>query len=69
MRFHPNRLGVYLSIALIACLFHVENASAQTTATIVGDITDSSGAVAPNVTVTVIHEGTEIERKVLRRHR
>ncbi|HKQ79196.1 MAG TPA: hypothetical protein VJ810_36210 [Blastocatellia bacterium] len=30
MRFHPNRLGVFLSIALIACLFHVENASAQT---------------------------------------
>jgi Carboxypeptidase regulatory-like domain len=65
MRFHPNRLGVYLSVALIACLFHVENASAQTAATIVGDITDSSGAVAPNVTVTVIHEGTKIERKVL----
>jgi hypothetical protein len=65
MRFHPNRLGVYLSIALIACLFHVENTGAQTAATIVGDITDSSGAVAPNVTVTVIHEGTKIERKVL----
>ena len=64
MRSHLNRLGFYLSIALIACLFFVENASAQTAATIVGDITDSSGAAATNVTVTVIHEGTKIERKV-----
>jgi hypothetical protein len=30
----------------------------------VGDITDSSGAIAPNVSVTVIHEGTRTERKV-----
>ncbi len=29
-----------------------------------GDITDSSGAIAPNVSVTVIHEGTRTERKV-----
>jgi carboxypeptidase family protein len=65
MRVHANQLGVYLSIALIACLFLVESAGAQTAATIVGDITDSSGSVAPNVTVTVINEGTKIERKVL----
>ncbi|MGH9843213.1 MAG: carboxypeptidase regulatory-like domain-containing protein [Blastocatellia bacterium] len=64
MGFQLNRLGVYLVIALIACLFHTNNASAQTAATIVGDITDSSGAVAPNVTVTVINEATKIERKV-----
>ena len=29
-----------------------------------GDITDSSGAAIPDVTVTVIHEGTGVERKV-----
>ncbi len=65
MRYQPKCLGVCLVIGLIACLFHAENASAQTAATIVGDITDSSGAVAPNVSVTVINEGTKIERKVL----
>jgi len=60
---HFKRLGSYLDIALIACLFHVGNADAQTAATIVGDITDSSRAVAPNVTVTVINEGAKIECK------
>src|SRR4029453_15668754 len=64
MRSRPSRLGICLSIAIIACLYHAENACAQTAATIVGDITDSNGAVAPNVTVTVINEGTKIERRV-----
>ena len=64
MRSHLTRLGLYTSIALISCLFLVTNVTAQTAATIVGDITDSGGAVAPNVTVTVINEGTKIERKV-----
>lgn len=62
MRTHLHRLGVCLGIALIVCLLQVEKASAQTAATIVGDITDSSGAAAANVTVTVINEGTKIER-------
>lgn len=64
MKIHLNSLGVRLSMTLLICLLHVNNAGAQTAATIVGDITDSSGAVAPNVTVTVINEGTKIERKV-----
>src|SRR5215475_13948122 len=64
MKVHLNRLGFCLSIALITCLINIENAHAQTAATLVGDITDSSGAVAPNVTVIVINEGTKIERKV-----
>jgi hypothetical protein len=64
MRSCPSRLGICLSIAMIACLYYAENACAQTAATIVGDITDSNGAVAPNVTVTVINEGTKIERRV-----
>ncbi|MBI4473342.1 MAG: TonB-dependent receptor, partial [Acidobacteria bacterium] len=64
MQSQLNRLGLCLCIALIACLFHAGAASAQTAATIVGDITDSSGAAIPSVLVTVIHEGTGIERKV-----
>ncbi len=64
MRFQLIRLGMCLALALLVCLCQAENVNAQTAATIVGDITDSSGAVAPNVTVTVINEGTKIERKV-----
>jgi hypothetical protein len=64
MRFQLSRLGICLSLVLIACFFQTENVNAQTAATIVGDITDSNGAVAPNVTITVINEGTKIERKV-----
>jgi Carboxypeptidase regulatory-like domain len=64
MRVQLSRLCICLAGALVACLLHTESARAQTAATIVGDITDSVGAVAPNITVTVIHEGTKIERKV-----
>jgi hypothetical protein len=53
-----------LALALIACLFQAAGAGAQTAATIVGDATDSSGAAVPGVTVTVIHEGTGVERQV-----
>src|SRR5262245_35003803 len=65
MRFHLSRLPICLAVALLACLFHPISSSAQTAATLVGDITDSNGALAPNVTVTVINEGTKIERKVV----
>src|SRR4030095_4208198 len=65
MRYQLNRLGICLVTALIVCLFHGQNASAQTAASIVGDVTDANGAGAPNVTATVIHEGTKIERQVL----
>jgi hypothetical protein len=64
MRVQPSRLGICLVLVLVACLLQVESIRAQTAATIVGDITDSTGAVAPNVTITVINEGTKIERKV-----
>lgn len=59
-----NRLGLCLGLALLACLFQAAGAGAQTAATIVGDATDSSGAAIPGVTVTVIHEGTGVERQV-----
>jgi hypothetical protein len=64
MRFQLIRLWTCLVLGLLVCLFQAEPVNAQTAATIVGDITDSSGAVAPNVTVTVINEGTKIERRV-----
>lgn len=64
MRVRPTHPWFCLSSVLIVCLFQANNVSAQTTATIVGDITDSGGAAAPNVTITVINEGTKIERKV-----
>ena len=57
-------LRLCLGLVLLAGLFSARSASAQTAATIVGDIKDSSGAAAPNVAVTVINEGTRIERKV-----
>src|SRR4051812_48527239 len=41
------------------------NAWSQTTATIVGTVTDASGAVAPGVSITVISEGTGLTRKTL----
>ncbi|HKX31604.1 MAG TPA: carboxypeptidase-like regulatory domain-containing protein [Blastocatellia bacterium] len=64
MGVRQSRLGVGLAMTLIVCLIHTNHAGAQTAATIVGDITDGSGAVAPNVSVTVINEGTKLERKV-----
>ncbi len=57
-------LRLCLGLVLLAGLFSARSASAQTAATIVGDIKDSSGAAAPNVAVTVVNEGTRIERKV-----
>ncbi|MBO0800475.1 MAG: carboxypeptidase regulatory-like domain-containing protein, partial [Blastocatellia bacterium] len=59
-----RRTCICILIALAICLLQAENTHAQTAATIVGDVTDSAGAVAPNITVAVINEGTKIERKV-----
>jgi Carboxypeptidase regulatory-like domain len=64
MQSRLNRLGMCLALVLFACLFQAAGAGAQTAATIVGDATDSSGAAVPGVTVTVIHEGTGVERQV-----
>ncbi|MGH9428398.1 MAG: carboxypeptidase-like regulatory domain-containing protein, partial [Terriglobia bacterium] len=64
MCFQPNLLRVSLGILLALMLLSPSSIHAQTAATLVGDITDSSGAIAPNVSVTVIHEGTRTERKV-----
>jgi carboxypeptidase family protein len=64
MRVQLRQICICLLVALAACLFQSESARAQTAATIVGDVTDSTGAIAPNVAVTIINEGTKIERKV-----
>lgn len=64
MQFQLRRLGIGLVLTLLVCLLQTININAQTAATIVGDITDASGAVAPNITVTVINEATKAERKV-----
>ena len=64
MRFQSNLLRSSLALLVALWLLSPLSLHAQTTATIVGDVTDSSGAVAPNVSVTVINEGTRIERKV-----
>ena len=64
MRIQPKLLRLILGIVLALWVLSPNLAHAQTAATIVGDITDSSGAIAPNVSVTVIHEGTRTERKV-----
>jgi hypothetical protein len=64
MCFQPNLLKLGLGMLLALWLLSPTSVHAQTAAAIVGDIADSSGAIAPNVSVTVIHEGTRIERKV-----
>ena len=64
MCFQPKLPRLSLGILLALMLLSPSRIHAQTAATLVGDITDSSGAIAPNVSVTVIHEGTRTERKV-----
>ncbi len=53
-----------LSLFAITALLLVTpfSADAQTAATIVGDVTDPSGAAIPGVTITITNEGTGAER-------
>src|ERR1044071_3349990 len=53
------RMGLLLFFATCA------GAWSQTTATVVGTVTDSSGGVAPNVSITVTSEGTALTRKTI----
>lgn len=48
----------------ILLMFFSMGANAQTAATIVGDVQDASGAVAPNVTVKIINQATGVSRTV-----
>src|SRR5579872_5888016 len=54
--------GAVLVLALTACLFVAPNVAAQSTASITGTVTDATGAVVPNATVTVRNEATGEER-------
>ncbi len=55
-----------LSVLAITALLLVTpfSADAQTAATIVGDVTDPSGAAVPGVSITVTNDGTGAERTV-----
>lgn len=55
-------LGSVLVLALTVCLLVTPNMSAQSTASITGTVTDATGAVIPNATVTVRNEATGEER-------
>src|SRR5690242_1355568 len=53
-------------IRKLSILFAVSAAVyGQTTATVVGTVTDTSGAVVPNVSITVTSEDTGLSRKTL----
>jgi len=58
-----RRLGYATLVVFLVALFTVVTAAAQTiTGTIAGDVTDSTGAVVPNATITVRNIGTGLER-------
>ena len=58
-----RRLGYATLVVFLVALFTVVTAAAQTiTGTIAGDVTDSTGAVVPNATITVRNVGTGLER-------
>src|SRR4051794_14610444 len=54
-----------LTVAVLSVVIGGVIAWGQTTATIVGTVTDPSGAVVPNVSITVKSEGTGLTRKTL----
>ena len=56
--------GVATPLLGVALLLTPTLVSAQTAATIVGDVTDPSGAAVPGVAVTVTNDGTGISREV-----
>src|ERR1700752_3157640 len=53
---------VVIFLMLVAALLATSSASAQSTATVQGTVTDSKGAVLPNATVIVRNKNTSTER-------
>ena len=64
MRNKSHRIFLRLAIAAFVVFFSVSMASAQNTTVgaITGTVTDSTGAVVPNATVTVTNQGTKDTR-------
>src|SRR5436309_2118364 len=60
LRTFSSRLAVVHGLAL--CLLFGGTAAAQSTATLQGTVTDATGAVVPNATVTVHNQSTGEER-------
>src|SRR5262245_58453462 len=59
------RLVSRMALLLVAAWFASVPASAQSTATVQGAVTDTQGAVMPGVTVTIHNTATGIERSVV----
>ena len=60
---HSRPEESWSAIALVACLLTAFPIAGQMTfGTITGTVTDSTGAVMPNVAVTVTNEGTGVQR-------
>src|SRR3954471_10401618 len=53
------------ALVLSACIFSGVSASAQSTATLQGSITDTQGGVMPGVTVTIRNTATGVERSLV----
>jgi hypothetical protein len=60
-----RRENIGLKTLLLLLLGTYASIWGQTTATVVGTVSDSSGAVVPNVSITVTSEGTGLTRKTV----
>ena len=56
-----ERLGMFVALICLSLLCAV-GARAQETGDIVGTVTDSTGAVVPNATVTLTNTGTNVSQ-------
>src|SRR3954469_23675146 len=63
-RTYMARISV-AALVLSACIFSGVSASAQSTATLQGSITDTQGGVMPGVTVTIRNTATGVERSLV----
>ena len=59
------RLIARITLLMASAWFAAASASAQSTATIQGAVSDTQGAVMPGVTVTIHNTATGIERSVV----
>ena len=64
MVMRSRRLVPLFVVVILACCFASPAALAQEKATIVGTVTDASGAPMPNVKVTITNTATSVSRIV-----